>query len=291
VINVPDYPRLPPDLLEQVLEKLGLTEPIPVDLDGLGRVLRAFVFRVPLDNIRKRIWFAGDRTTPLPGGEPVDFFEHWLKYGTAGTCWPLHGGFTALLLSLGFPARRIAGALLMGVSGMTDEFDFDTNHASVIVRLDGTDYLTDCNIGCVEPLPLLAGEVSRAGRGIHELESRPFEDWVEVRFFPQIQREKKMVFRPGPIYDPVDHGFCLAEYERSKEVSPFNEALFVCSRHPDRFVSLGRNNQIVIDADGVVTKTPVTEAERKRSLVEDHGFSPEIVERIPPDVEGSLTVV
>jgi hypothetical protein len=56
-------------------------------------------------------------------------------------------------------------------------------------------------------------------------------------------------------------------------------------------VSLGRNNQIVIDKDGVVTKTPVTEAERIRSLVEDHGFSPEIVEKIPPDEEGSLTVV
>lgn len=291
MINIPDYPRLPPGLLEEVLEKLELTEPIPVDLDGLGRVLRAFVFRVPLDNIRKRIWFGGDQTTPLPGGEPVDFFEHWLEHGTAGTCWPLHGGFTALLLSLGFPARRIAGALLMGVGGMTDEFDFDTNHASVIVSLDGTDYLTDCNIGCVEPLPLVPGEETRAGWGIHALESRPFEDWAEVHFFPQTQREEKVIFRPGRAYDPVDHEFCLAEYERSKQVSIFNDALFVCSRRPDRFVTLGRSNQIVIDEDGEVTKTPVTEAERNRSLVEDHGFSPEIVEKIPPDVEGSLTVV
>jgi arylamine N-acetyltransferase len=174
---------------------------------------------------------------------------------------------------------------------MTDEFDFDTNHASVIVRLDGTDYLTDCNIGCVEPLPLVPGEVTRAGWGIHEVESHPFEDWVEVHFFPQIQREKKAIYRPGRAYDPVDHEFCLAEYERSKELSPFNDALFVCSRRPDRFVTLGRSNQIVIDETGVVTRTPITEAERKRSLIEDHGFSPEIVEQIPSDVEGSLTVV
>ena len=179
----------------------------------------------------------------------------------------------------------------MGVSGMTDEFDFDTNHASVIVRLDGIDYLTDCNSGCVEPLPLVRGEVTRAGWGIHEIESRPFENWVEVHFLPQTQREKKVVYRPGRAYDPVDHTFCLAEYERSKDLSIFNESLFVCSRRPDRFVTLGRCNQIVIDEEGVVTKTPVTEAERKRSLVEDHGFSPEIVEKIPPDEEGSMTIV
>ena len=291
MIAIPDYPRLPPALLERVLEKLGLSQPISVDLDGLDRVLKAFVFGVHLDNVRKRIWFAGARTGPLPGGEPVDFFEHWLAHGTGGTCWPLHGGLSALLQTLGFPARRIAGALIMGSGDMTDEYDFDTNHASVMVRLDGKDYLTDGNIGSVAPLPMVPGEVNTAGWGIHELESRPFGDQLDVLFSPQTGRGKRITFRPGPAYDPVSHEFCLAQYEYSKKVSPFNQALLACARSPDRIVTVGRSNRIVVHADASVTKTPVSDAERKRALVEDLKFSEEIVEKIPPDEEGSETFV
>lgn len=291
MIAIPDYPRLPPALLQRVLEKLGLSRPVSVDYDGLDRVLKAFAFGVPLDNVRKRIWFAGDRTGPLPGAEPVDFFEHWLEHGTGGTCWPLHGGLSALLQTLGFPARRIAGALIMASGGLTDEYDFDTNHASVMVGLDGKDYLTDCNIGCVAPLPMVPGEVNTAGWGIHELESRPFENQLEVCFFPQTGRRKQFSFRPGPAYDPVDHEFCLVQYEHSKKVSPFNHALFASARSPDKIVTVGRSNRVVVHADASVTQTPVSDAERKRALVEDLGFSEEMVEKIPPDEEGSETFV
>ena len=284
-------PLLSRELLAAVLERLDLQEPISVDLEGLTKVLQAFVFNVPLDNLRKRIWFAGDQEGPLPGGDPIDFFENWLRHGTGGTCWPLHGGFRALLRTLGFPARQIAGALLMGPGGMTDEYDHDSNHTTVIVEFDGVEYLTDCNMGCVAPLPLNPHEATKAGWGIHEIEARPFDGWVEVRFWPQVNREQQVIYRPLRKYDPVKHDFALAEYDRTRHLSVFNKALLACYRHPDRILSVGRSNKILIDADANVTKTPITDDERARILVEDFGYSQEIVDMLPPDEDGSETFV
>ncbi len=107
-------PVLSPNLLERVLVKLGLTERPSLDLAGLNTLYAAFCGNVPaIDSIRKRIWFAGDQRTPLPGGDPTDYFESWLIHGTGGTCWPTNGAVYALVRSLGFDARRIAGCIVM----------------------------------------------------------------------------------------------------------------------------------------------------------------------------------
>ena len=51
-----------PDLIERVLDKLGLDSRPEVDLAGLNSLYAAFSGGVPNDNIQKRIWFAGDRS-------------------------------------------------------------------------------------------------------------------------------------------------------------------------------------------------------------------------------------
>ena len=69
-------PVLSPKLLERVLEKLGLTERPSLDLAGLNTLYATYCGSVPaMDNIQKRIWFAGERRTPLPGGDPREYFE------------------------------------------------------------------------------------------------------------------------------------------------------------------------------------------------------------------------
>ena len=102
-------PLPPPEIFERVLERLGLTKRPSIDLAGLNAVYAAWCGRIPFDNIQKRIWFAGDRTTPVTGGDPTEFFANWLAHGTGGTCWPTSGAMYALLRSLGYPARRITG--------------------------------------------------------------------------------------------------------------------------------------------------------------------------------------
>src|SRR5579862_9322901 len=103
--------HLSPALVEQVLAKLGLSNWPSLDLSGLNTVYAAVCANIPFDNVQKRIWFAGNRSRPVTGGDPSEFFENWLKHGTGGTCWPGNGGMYALARALGFNARRMAGSV------------------------------------------------------------------------------------------------------------------------------------------------------------------------------------
>src|SRR6185295_12841829 len=105
-------PLLSSGLQERVLERLGFSTPPAVDFSGLSALYAAVSGSIPFDNIQKRIWFSSDRRRPLTGGEPEEFFENWLEHGTGGTCWPMNGGWCALLQTLGFEARRIAGSVI-----------------------------------------------------------------------------------------------------------------------------------------------------------------------------------
>jgi hypothetical protein len=49
-----------------------------------------------------------------------------------------------------------------------------------------------------------------------------------------------------------------------------------------------RKSKFHLAADGILTKTESTEAERKTSLIEEFGLSREIVENIPSNVPGDV---
>lgn len=270
---------LPPELLERVLAKLGLDDRPDVDLPGLNSVYAAFCGSVPtLDSIRKRIWFAGDRKSPLPGGEPVDYFEGWLAHGTGGTCWPTNGAVYSLLCSLDFDVRRIAGCIVM------EQYP-GTNHGSVMATVDGVDYLVDGNLGAFEVLPLLPGATTAAGSGIHRVTAKPFEAGFDVHWYESYKRDEPLTFRTEPQHDPVDHAFFLERYELTKDLSVFNDALFICRRFVDSIVTLGSSSKVTLTADHTLTTTEITDVERRTLLVETFGISEDMVDALPPDVE------
>ncbi len=133
---------LPDELVERILSRLGLSQTPTLDLVGLNALYAAWSGKVPFDNVQKRIWFASDQTTPLTGQDPTEFFENWLTHGTGGTCWPTSGAVYALLRSLGFDARRLAGSMIdPGETG-----GIASGHGSVLVTLDAVDYLVDASI-------------------------------------------------------------------------------------------------------------------------------------------------
>lgn len=282
-------PTLSPDLVERALTKLGFTNLPSLDLTGLNALCDAFCSSVPFDNIQKRIWFAGDQTTPLTGGDPTEFFENWLTHGTGGTCWPINGGMCALVQSLSFEARRIAGSMIIeGVS-----VSRGANHGSVVVTLDGVDYLIDANIGAFKALPLVPDTAGSTGEGLHDISAVPIEGGFDVVWYTGINREEPLRFRPEPEHDPVDHAFFLEAYNRSKSKGRdlFNYALYICRHFPNSIVTLGRKNKITVAADNTATKTEISDAERRRVLVEELGISEEIAEALPPDVPGGAALL
>ena len=97
-----------------------------------------------------------------------------------------------------------------------------------------------------------------------------------------------MPFRPEPEHDPVDHAFFLARADRTRVVGFFNDAIFICRHFPESILTIGRKSKFRVAADGTLTKTQPTEAERRSALIEEFGLSEEIVEALPPNVPGGV---
>jgi arylamine N-acetyltransferase len=271
-------PVLSPGLVERVLLKLGLANrPVP-DLDGLNTLYTAWCGGVPFDNVRKRIWFAGDQTVPLPGGDPAEFFEYWLAHGTGATCWPTSGGMYALLHSLGFDARRIAGAMIESAS-----YD-PAGHGSVLVTLEGVDYLVDASILAFEVVPLVPGEPATAGVGIHAVNAQPIQNGFDVLWYAGWSRDAPIRFRTVGEYDPVDHSFFLESYEQSKESSSFNDVLHICRRYRKSITTIRSYKKTTVAADGTVNVSEIVEGDRTSVLVDELGISEEMAEALPPDM-------
>lgn len=275
-------PALSLDLVERVLTRLDLRQQPTLDLAGLNLLYGAFSGHVPFDNVQKRIWFAGPQTAPLPGGDPSEFFNNFLKHGTGGTCWPINGSLYALLRAVGFEACRIVGSVV--VHG----YPQGANHGSVVVTLDGTRYLVDAWMASFNVLPLVPGLRTSTGDGIHDIHAVPTGKGFEIISYPGFDREHPLPFRPEPEYDPVDHNFFLTRADRTRAVGFFNEALFICRHFRESILTLGRKNRIRVTANGTLTKSEVGGAERRRLLIEEFGLSEEIVEALPPDVPGGV---
>jgi arylamine N-acetyltransferase len=275
-------PTLAPALVERVLTKLALRQRPTLDLAGLNALYAAVSANIPFDNFQKRIWFAGPQTTPLPCGDPNEFFENWLQHGTGGTCWPLNGGMYALTRALGFDARRLVGSIIV------EGYPRGANHGSVVVTLDGMSYLVDAWMAAFKVLPLTSGRPSSTGNGIHDIHAVPTEGGFEIISRPGFNRELTLPLRTEPEYDPADHAFFLARYDRTKTVGFFNDAIFICRHFPDSILTMGRKSKFHLAANGTVTKTEPTNAERKKSLIEEFGLSEEIVEKLPPNVPGGV---
>jgi arylamine N-acetyltransferase len=275
-------PALAPGLVERVITKLGLRQRPTLDLAGLNALYAAVSAYVPFDNFQKRIWFAGPQSTPLPGGDPNEFFNNWLQHGTGGTCWPLNGAMYALARALDFDARCIVGSVIV------EGYPRGANHGSVLVTLDGISYLVDAWMASFKVLPLISGKPSSTGNGIHDIRAVPIESGFEIISYPGFNREQPLPFRPEPEYDPVDHALFLARYDRTKTVGFFNDAIFICRHLPDSILTMGRKSKFRVTVDGTLTKTEPTDAERKTSLIEEFGLSEEIVEKLPPNVPGGL---
>ena len=281
VVRPGSEPALAPHLLQRILVKLGIAERPPIDPGGLNRLYAAYCGQVPNDNIRKRIWLVGDGTTAVTGGDPIEFFEDWLEHGTGGTCFPTNGALCTLLRALGFDATRMSGSILLAGIEQTG------NHGSVLVTIGGTDYLADAQLASFRVRPLVRGQAASAGSGIHAIRALPIADGFDVECFPGSNRQTPLIMRLDLARGPVDHCFFLEHYalsaRRDRKRSPFNEALFAARRFPDSILIVGRGNRIDVTAGNAVAKTPIDDAERRRVLVEEMGYSAAIVDAIPPD--------
>ena len=258
------------DTVERVLQRFGFTAPPPLSLAGLNQLYRAWGRAVPFDNVRKRIALVTKDPAPLPGGHAEEFLQAWLRHGTGGTCWPSSNGLFAIVTGCGFDARRIAGS--MRDTG-------ERNHGSVIVRIEGSDFLVDSAVLTEAVIPLQPGEHLRIEDTLHPVVIEPVEDSFRLQFAFGFSEEANFPCRL--LDDPVDHAFYLARYEitRAPDQSPFNKALYACRNTDGAVVAyLGRTR--FWKRAGGVEKGELDDDALTRSLIEDLGLSEEIVAKL-----------
>ena len=252
------------ELVTRVLAKFGFSSKPKPDLTGLESLYAAWCRNVPFDNIRKRIAMARSQTEPLPGGRPSDFLAAWLERGTGGTCWPSSNGLHSLVAACGFDVRRVSASM----------FDRnDHNHGSLLVRLDGRDWMVDSSIECGFPIPLERGVALTLGDSVHPIRIEPVDDGFRVHW-GMTQSTDTLPCRL--MQDPVDEAFYLDRYEISRGYSVFNTALYARRNFEGRLISfIGRKRHEKTKTG--VTSRELTDAELRDALVGEMGYSPAIV--------------
>jgi N-hydroxyarylamine O-acetyltransferase len=256
-----------PGLLARVFAKLGIEGAPAPDLAGLEQLYAAWCRHVPFDNVRKRIALASGGTEPLPGGAPEDFFEGLLAHGTSGTCWPSSNGLFALVRACGFDVRRISASM----------FDRnDHNHGSLIVRLDGEEWLVDSSILNGVPIALRRGVEAKLHDPVHPIRVEPVGAGFRLHW-GMAQRPDTMPCRL--MDDPVDEAFYLERYEISRAYSVFNTALYARRNFPGKLVSFTGRTRHEKSADGV-TSRELSTGELRQALTAEMGYSPAILAQL-----------
>ena len=109
----------------------------------------------------------GREPSRCPAALPDDFLSAWLEHGTGGTCWPSSNGLHALVAACGFDVRRISASM----------FDRnDHNHGSLIVRLDGQEWMVDSSIENDVPILLERGVERTIDDPVHPIRVEPVGD-------------------------------------------------------------------------------------------------------------------
>ncbi len=260
------------ELVERVLERLGLSSRPEVSIAGLSDLYGAWCRRVPFDNIRKLIHVRAGNPATLPGDTPNEFFEAWLAHGTGATCWAANGALCDLLSSLGFDARR-AAATMMVAPGIPP------NHGSVVVHFCDARYIADASMLFVEPLPI--EDAARVAHPAWGVRARFVDGFFTVRW-NALQRPDLLDCRYN-LYDVSAADFSTF-HEATRAWSPFNFNLNLNLVRDSGRIGAGLGNRIVVDADGKVAASPIAGESRKRFLVDEIGISEEMADLLPEDV-------
>lgn len=278
----PEHLRLDIRRRDALLRRMDFGGRPPADLENLRRLYRAWLRTVPFCSSRKRCHYDRDpdRAGPLPVMTAPSFVDAFLADGTGGTCFPAAEALYQTLLACGFVARRALGSML----------DFSQipgpNHGTVIVTIDGRDYLVDPFFGSDDPLPL-DGSVPEAG---------PSHLAIRLEADGETGRQPIVLWRfhTGPEwfrfgfdarYPVVSHALFAQRYEQSGgDYSVFNSHLYV-SRHSDEEVlTIFRGSFYRLGLDGQIRKRTVGEGERDQLLVEHFGLNATAATGIPPDL-------
>ena len=149
-------------MLDALLARIGLERAPAPDAQGLRTVHRAYLERVPYEDLAVQL----GETGPL---DEAALAARVLHDGRGGYCFELNTLLAALLRAVGFVVTHHQA--VVGGEG-------PTNHMALLVHLDGERWIADAGLGegFMEPLPLREGRYDR-GPLTYTLSREPGGSW------------------------------------------------------------------------------------------------------------------
>ena len=206
-------------MIDALLERIGLATRPEATADGLRELHRAYLARVPYEDIAVQL----GETGPL---DEAALISRVCADGRGGYCFELNTVLAALLRACGFVVTHHQA--VVGGEG-------PTNHMALLVHLDGERWLADAGLGegFVDPLPFREGSTEvgpftytvtreEAGTwwvGMHE--------WTSFSGFRMAEEESVVAD-----FDP-HHGRLGTD-----PASSFVQTFVVQSPRPDRIVTV-----------------------------------------------------
>jgi N-hydroxyarylamine O-acetyltransferase len=224
------------------LARIGIDEPVTRTVDGLERLQRAHLTRVPFDNLDV---FAGREVRTDIGWSVPKIVDR----GRGGWCYELNGAFAWLLSELGFPVRQLGATVLLTPGGM------ECGHLALEVALERP-YLVDVGFGdsFIRPLPLDDPGPHDGGSGSYRLEFAGEE--ATLVFDGPDGPEPQYRFGPGAFgaEDFVEQSECKRRDPHQKwRQKPFATRLL--DGGPDRVTLLA--DRLKLRRNGVWSEQPV----------------------------------
>lgn len=206
-------------MFDALLARIGLDRWPAADVDGLRTLHRAFVSRVPYEDIAVQFGETGDL-------DEHALAERVLQDGRGGYCFELNTLFAALLRAAGFVVHHHQS--VVGGEG-------PTNHMALVVAVDGETWLADAGLGegFMEPLPLREGGYER-GPLSYTLTREPSGTWWMGQHEWGSITGFRMQASPSSLADFEPHHRRLA----TSPESPFVRTLVVQRPFDDRIVTL-----------------------------------------------------
>lgn len=208
------------------LSLIGLDPEAP-GLDGLGRLVRAHVHKVPFENSAALLRRHGAGAGPVPPLDTETLLASWEAGRAGGVCFEHTEMFGRLLVELGYVVTPIAG-----------EISFPGSHQALLVVLGGARWLVDVGNGApfFEPVPLdRPFEVRRVGLGYRfDVDRDEPGVWIQ-------QRELEGGWKPYCRYllrpqSPADREAAYQRHHQPRDTWVTNSLVLIRSREEEVLV-------------------------------------------------------
>ena len=261
-LNARNGPKMTEEQIIAYLARIGISSPVPLTLEGLGKLQMAHRLTVPFENL------------DIVAGRPLSLelphlYDKIVRRRQGGVCAELNTLYNWLLYSLGFQVTSYNARMLL-----PDTYLF-RRHRILAVRLAGGTYTTDVGFATENarvPLLLAEGVVQRDGPFAYRYQQEEFYGWVQCQRRPGHDWERIQAFTLEPQidrdFDPV-----LFFFEKSP-ASNMNQFPRPSLYTPEGMLAL-RRHVFQVERQGLVVQaTPTTPAEELRLIREVFHLDP-----------------